>query len=149
MALLDFFKSRGTAPGDDRTPPHAGRTLAALDLDVAIDAHERWKSDLLRYLQGQSAEAPQPDGTCGDDGCELGRWLGGDGQKRFGRNALFSDLRTLHETFHRHAASVVALHQAGRRSDARALLHGDYAKASERIVRRLKDLKLLSESSGG
>lgn len=149
MALLDFFRSRGTAPGDDRTPPHAGTTLAALDLDAAIDAHERWKSDLLRYLQGQSAEAPQADGPCGDDGCELGRWLAGDGQKRFGRNALFSDLRTLHETFHKHAASVVALHRAGRRSDARALLHGDYAKASERIVRRLKDLKLLSESSGG
>lgn len=148
MALLDFFKSLGT-PGDDRTRPHAGRTLATLELDVAIDAHERWKSDLLRYLQGQSAEAPQADGTCGDDGCDLGKWIRAEGHARFGKNALFSDLRTLHDTFHRHAASVVALHQAGRRNDARMLLHGDYAKVSERIVRRLKDLKLLSESSGG
>jgi Chemoreceptor zinc-binding domain len=149
VALLDFFKSLGTTPGDDRTQPHAGRTLAALDLDTAIDAHEHWKTDLIRYLQGQSAEAPQADGTCGDDGCDLGRWIRGDGQKHFGKNALFSDLRTLHETFHKHAASVVALHRAGRRSEARMLLHGDYAKASERIVRRLKDLKLLNESSGG
>ena len=43
---------------------------------------------------------------------------------------------------------MVALQQSGKHADSKALLDGEYTKTSDRIVRRLKDLKLLAQSRG-
>ena len=47
--------------------------------------------------------------------------------------------------FHQQASSVVALHQSGKRDAAKWLLDGEYDKTSERIIRRLQDLKMLND----
>ena len=149
MGFLDFFKSFGSKAEQDKAKQDVNKALTSLDIDVAIGAHQNWKDRLVVYLDGKSTEDLRPEVICHDDRCDLGKWIHSDGQKQLGQYAMFSELRAVHKMFHQQASSVVALHQAGKRTDAKALLDGEYTKTSDRIVRRLKDLKLLNESSGG
>lgn len=149
MGFLDFFKSFGSKAERDKAQQDVGKALTSLDIDVAISAHQNWKDRLLTYLEGRSTEDLRPEVICHDDRCDLGKWIHSDGQKQLGQYAMFSELRAVHKMFHQQASSVVALHQTGKRGDAKALLDGEYSKTSERIIRRLKDLKLLNESTGG
>jgi hypothetical protein len=147
MGLLDFFKSFGSKAEQDKAREDVNKALTALDIDVAIGAHQNWKDRLLTYLEGRSTEDLRPEVICHDDRCDLGKWIHADGQKQLGQYSMFAELRAVHKMFHQQASSVVALHQAGKHESAKSLLEGDYSKTSERIIRRLKDLKLLNDST--
>lgn len=147
MGLLDFFKSFGSKAERDKAQQDLGNALTSLDIDVAIGAHQNWKDRLALYLDGNSTEDLRPEVICHDDRCDLGKWIYSDGQKQLSQYAMFSELRAVHKMFHQQASSVVALQQSGKHADSKALLDGEYTK-TDRIVRRLKDLKLLAQSRG-
>jgi hypothetical protein len=119
----------------------AKAVLAEIDLDIAISAHENWKLRLTNYLAGQSSEELRPEVICLDDKCQLGQWLYGNGKSRLGSYPSFSLLVARHQYFHVQASSVVALQQAGKSAEAKQLLNGNYAHASQQVILLLKSLK--------
>lgn len=144
MGIFDFIKSLGSRAEQDKARAEIDKALIALDIDVAIGAHQNWKTRLDAYLEGRSSEDLRPEHICADDRCDLGKWIHSSGAEQLGRFPVFSELRAVHRMFHHQASSVVALHQSGKADEARRLLDGDYSKTSNRIIRRLQDLKLLN-----
>ena len=65
------------SPPEDSVP-------AELDVDAAINAHERWKARLMDYLEGRLPVGLDPDVIRRDDYSALGRWLHGRGRRRVG-----------------------------------------------------------------
>lgn len=104
-----------------------------------INAHVMWKLRLQKLLDGTSEEKLDPAVIGLDNRCALGQWIYGDGQAY--RDAdTFEEVRLMHADFHRFAAEVVSLHQAGKTEEATELLSGNYAKLSERLKRRILGL---------
>lgn len=144
MGIFDFIKSLSSRAEQDKARAEFDKALVALDIDVAIGAHQNWKTRLDAYLGGRSSEDLRPERICADDCCDLGKWIYSSGAEQLGRYPIFGELRAVHKMFHHQASSVVALHQSGKSAEARALLDGEYSKTSGRIIRRLQDLKLLN-----
>ena len=101
-----------------------------------ISAHVLWKKRLLALLDGSSDEKLDPEAIGIDNKCALGQWIYGDGQT-FSRTASFETVRTMHAEFHRLAAEVVTLYQAGKITEAEQLLQREYSRHSERLKHRI------------
>ncbi|MFM2065242.1 MAG: hypothetical protein RLZZ584_151 [Pseudomonadota bacterium] len=119
----------------------AAAMLAEIDIDTAIEAHQNWKIRLSNYLDGVSTEDLRPELVCLDDRCELGRWLHGAGNARFGGYPIFSILIARHRMFHIQASTVIALAQAGDRQRAMEALQGGYRHASQQVIVLLRELR--------
>lgn len=112
-----------------------------MNFDEAIKTHSSWKLKLTSYLR-------QPDGSlrevdvASDSGCQLGKWLNGDGRKYAGLPE-YRTLREQHARFHRAAASVVKLaHSGGSTSEVTALgSSSEYGVASKSVVSAIMAMK--------
>ncbi|MDN4472953.1 methyl-accepting chemotaxis protein [Demequina zhanjiangensis] len=95
----------------------------------AIGAHGAWKKRLRSAVDaGRHQEDVALVGR--DDRCAFGRWLGeSGGQDSTGNHAVAKEQ---HAAFHRAAAEVLRMLDAGRRADAEASLEpgGSFAEAS-------------------
>lgn len=132
-------------------PPHDPADLVdavddGIDLRAAIDAHERWKSRLDDVLAGRSSADLRPEAICFDDRCELGRWIHGKGKARLGALPGFTALLSDHKQFHYAASNVVALSRAGKVDQALVIMTGPYARASDGVLRALRDLLHIRET---
>ena len=123
---------------DSRAPQ---TVLASLDIDAAINAHERWKARLMDYLEGRSAEKMDPDVIRQDHRSALGNWLHGVGAATMGNQAAFPLLMARHQYFHEQAAHMIELAQQGEWDKAVQVLNGGYRHGSSQIVLLLKELK--------
>ena len=145
MGFFDFLKSSSSFSSDEAQA--AQRALASasrsLDIDVAIAAHENWKIRLKAHLSGTSTEQFRPEVVCCDDQCDLGKWIYRDGEQYLSKYATFADLKATHRMFHYTASNIVSLQQSGNTNDARTLLEGDFVKLSEKIRKRLNDMRAL------
>ena len=105
-----------------------------LNLDDALRSHLQWKIRLRTSIIARRADMRASD-VRGDDACELGRWLYGEGRRSHAGSAPFEELRRTHAAFHRAAADVVALMEAGRFDDAAAAIdeQGPYAEATANV----------------
>lgn len=103
----------------------------------AIGAHGSWKIKLRTAVNtGESDQKPE-DVMC-DDKCVFGKWLNSDAidsQTRAG--APYRAIKRLHAEFHICAASVLHKAVAGDKNGANAILEGDFAARSEKLVRGL------------
>ncbi len=115
--------------------------LDDLNIDKAISSHQQWKERLMQALDGSSPEILDPEAVCRDDRCDLGRWLHGTGRDRLGHHVAFTALVTSHQSFHRQAAKVIELSQAGRTQEAERELNTSYRHASNRVVLLLKAIR--------
>ena len=70
------------SPPEDSVP-------AELDVDAAINAHERWKARLMDYLEGRLPVGLDPDVIRRDDYSALGRWLHGVGADLLGHHPAY------------------------------------------------------------
>ena len=111
-----------------------------------ISAHVLWKKRLLALLDGSSEEKLDPQAIGMDNKCALGQWIYGDGQT-YSRVAAYETVRTMHAEFHRLAAEVVSLYQAGKISEAEQLLQREYSRHSERLKHRILALSHEVEAS--
>jgi hypothetical protein len=103
------FNAFGSKAERIKAQQDVNQALAALDIDVAIRAHQNWKDRLTLYLEGKSSEDLRPELICHDNRCDLGKWIYSDGEKQLGQYTIFSELRAVHKMFHRQASSVIAL----------------------------------------
>ncbi|MFO1349928.1 MAG: CZB domain-containing protein [Gammaproteobacteria bacterium] len=120
---------------------------AGLNFRTAIEAHQKWKARLQAVIDENSSESLSVEVISRDDQCALGKWIHGVGGQRFGHGDLFQKLRKNHAFFHVCAGRVLQLAQAGKKSDAQAILmSGDYARVSQDVVMDLAHMyKQVSE----
>ena len=121
-------------PPEDSVP-------AELDVDAAINAHERWKARLMDYLEGRLPVGLDPDVIRRDDYSALGRWLHGVGADVLGHHPAYPLLMARHRYFHEQAAEMVQWAQQGEWDHVVAILNGRYRFASNQIVLLLKSIR--------
>ena len=122
------------SPPEDSVP-------AELDVDAAINAHERWKARLMDYLEGRLPVGLDPDVIRRDDYSALGRWLHGVGADVLGPHPAYPLLMARHRYFHEQAAEMVQWAQQGEWDHVVAVLNGRYRFASNQIVLLLKSIR--------
>ena len=122
------------SPPEDSVP-------AELDVDAAINAHERWKARLMDYLEGRLPVGLDPDVIRRDDYSALGRWLHGVGADLLGPHPAYTLLMARHRYFHEQAAEMVQWAQQGEWDHVVAILNGRYRFASNQIVLLLKSIR--------
>lgn len=122
------------SPPEDTVP-------AELDVDAAINAHERWKARLMDYLEGRLPVGLDPDVIRRDDYSALGRWLHGVGADVLGHHPAYPLLIARHRYFHEQAAEMVQWAQQGEWDHVVAVLNGRYRFASNQIVLLLKSIR--------
>ena len=122
------------SPPEDSVP-------AELDVDAAINAHERWKARLMDYLEGRLPVGLDPDVIRRDDYSALGRWLHGVGADVLGPHPAYPFLMARHRYFHEQAAEMVQWAQQGEWDHVVAILNGRYRFASNQIVLLLKSIR--------
>ena len=122
------------SPPEDSVP-------AELDVDAAINAHERWKARLMDYLEGRLPVGLDPDVIRRDDYSALGRWLHGVGADVLGPHPAYPLLMARHRYFHEQAAEMVQWAQQGEWDHVVAILNGRYRFASSQIVLLLKSIR--------
>ena len=122
------------SPPEDSVP-------AELDVDAAINAHERWKARLMDYLEGRLPVGLDPDVIRRDDYSALGRWLHGVGADVLGPHPAYPLLMARHRYFHEQAAEMVQWAQQGEWDHVVAILNGRYRFASNQIVLLLKPIR--------
>ena len=122
------------SPPEDSAP-------AELDVDAAINAHERWKARLMDYLEGRLPVGLDPDVIRRDDYSALGRWLHGVGTDVLGHHPAYPLLIARHRYFHEQAAEMVQWAQQGEWDHVVAILNGRYRFASNQIVLLLKSIR--------
>ena len=122
------------SPPEDSVP-------AELDVDAAINAHERWKARLMDYLEGRLPVGLDPDVIRRDDYSALGRWLHGVGADVLGHHPAYPLLMVRHRYFHEQAAEMVQWAQQGEWDHVVAILNGRYRFASNQIVLLLKSIR--------
>ena len=115
------------------------QAIVGLDFDGAIRAHMQWKQKLRSYLGG-AGEKLDVTTVERDDKCVLGCWLHGDG-KRLAADPVYVSLRSKHAEFHRCAAKVIRLSDAGERDAAQAMLTNQFSALSDRTVQEIRNLK--------
>ena len=151
---MDFFRrflgvsapNAGAQPGTVGGPialasPPEDSVPAELDVDAAINAHERWKARLMDYQEGRLPVGLDPDVIRRDDYSALGRWLHGVGADVLGHHPAYPLLMARHRYFHEQAAEIVELAQQGEWERVVAILNGGYRFASNQIVILLKSIR--------
>ena len=114
---------------------------AELDVDAAINAHERWKARLMDYLEGRLPVGLDPDVIRRDDYSALGRWLHGVGADLLGPHPAYPLLMARLRYFHEQAAEMVQWAQQGEWDHVVAILNGRYRFASNQIVLLLTSIR--------
>ncbi len=104
-----------------------------MDARTAIAAHREWR-DHFRAAMATREPLDVPQITA-DDCCNFGRWLFGEGQRQFGHLPCWQDCVDAHAEFHREAAKVAEVLNAGQLLQADKMLAAgtNYAKSSERL----------------
>lgn len=129
-------------PARDETD--APVAVDGLDFYEAIGVHQRWKNRLKAAVTGQSGEHLDADTVARADACALGVWLGQLPPHAAIPADLLDALRAEHAEFHRLAAQVIRLADAGQTEQALQALRTDapYSRASHRVTKLLSRLYL-------
>lgn len=132
MGLFDAFKR-----SEPQAPAAPANNAGGLDFMAAIEAHIRWKIRLENYIEGTSTEKLDIAVVGADNMCALGKWIYGEGAKYNG-NPLFEEIRQIHAEFHKGAARIITMADAGQKAEAMdAVQRGDHFKNSQRIKAKL------------
>jgi hypothetical protein len=100
-----------------------------------------WKMRLRTAITSGKCEVTAGD-ACRDDKCAFGKWIYGpslDSQVK--SDVPYQVIKRLHAEFHRVAGGVLAHVERGNVADAKALMDGEFAARSEKLVRALTKWK--------
>jgi hypothetical protein len=112
-----------------------------MDLNLAVAAHTDWKTKLRVYISKHD-NSLNPAVVGKDDGCELGKWLKGEGAK-FASLPDFPALKAEHAKFHQCAAAVVTTINAGDLKKAEQMIGNGsaYSTASTTVTGLIQKVK--------
>ncbi|MDX2298622.1 MAG: CZB domain-containing protein [Xanthomonadaceae bacterium] len=101
-----------------------------MDLDKAIAAHAEWKTRLRGAIQKK--EQLDAGAIAADNQCPLGQWLHGEAKRQYSSLGSYGTCVARHAEFHRRAGDVAKTINAGKLSEAEAMLAGGtpYSAAS-------------------
>ncbi len=103
----------------------------------AMGAHGAWKLKLRTAINVGRSEITPAKAAC-DDQCEFGKWLYGSTIDRETRSGMpYQVVRRLHAEFHGCAGKVLSLALSQRKTEAAALLEGEFTERSAKLVRAL------------
>jgi hypothetical protein len=112
-----------------------------MNFTEATNAHTDWKIRLRGAISEKSSL--DLDTIARDDCCELGRWLHGPSQARYGALPAHGECLVAHARFHLRAADVAATINARDYAKAEQMLGAgtQYALASRAIVLAIETLR--------
>ncbi len=114
-----------------------GAVVANLEdqLSSGLTAHGAWKRRLTDAIAISSSDATV-EKLGKDDQCPFGKWLHEDFPSEQRNSTDYVTVHDLHEQFHRHAASVLALALEGRAADARQAMSAgsEFADTSAKLT---------------
>jgi methyl-accepting chemotaxis protein len=112
-----------------------------MDFEQAIAAHSAWKTRLSKYLLHPD-NSLQPDDLNEHNGCELGKWICGEGQK-FAHISEFATVKAHHARFHKIAAEIVRRANAGEKVSQEVVIgaKGEFGSAAAAVVLSLMALR--------
>lgn len=112
-----------------------------MNLDDAIKAHTEWKIKLRTAIQAKQ----QLDATtiARDNACPLGQWLHGEAKTRHSTLSSYVTCVREHAAFHAQAGRVAAAINAGKYSEADAMLAAgtQYAAASTAVSAAVREFR--------
>ncbi|MEZ5403465.1 MAG: CZB domain-containing protein [Bryobacteraceae bacterium] len=108
--------------------------MDASQIDKWVAAHGMWKARLNTAIENGKLDVPAATVRL-DNYCDFGKWLYGasipDGQKQ---TEHYTKVKALHADFHKAAAAVAALAEAGKPVEARNRMGGEFAKVSSQLT---------------
>jgi hypothetical protein len=112
-----------------------------MNFDEAITAHAKWKMKLSSYL-AKPDHSLQASAVGADNGCDLGKWLHGEG-KKYSRFPEFAKLVSDHAHFHETAAEILRKADSGQQVTDEVALgsKSKFAAASSAVVMSLMAMK--------
>ncbi len=100
------------------------------EITKAIGAHGVWKMRLRTAINAGKADA-DPAEVAKDNLCTFGQWLNGSTIPAAARASVdYATVRRLRADFHKCASKVLTCVAAGKKSEAEALMAGEYDKIS-------------------
>lgn len=117
-----------------------------MNLDDAIAAHAEWKMKLRFAIQRK--EQLDVSIISLDNKCPFGQWLHGDAKTKYGKLAGYTTCVAKHSEFHRCAGNVAQTINAGKYTEAKAMMGNDtpFAAASSdvgvAIIRLRKEARI-------
>ena len=112
-----------------------------MNLDDAITKHAEWK---VRFRAAISKREKIDLGTVANDhGCELGRWLFGEGRAKYGSHGAHAECVAKHAEFHKAASQVARLINDGSYAQAETSLGAasPFGRASSAVGVAILQLK--------
>ncbi len=143
---MDWIKRLGGLFGAEEATPAEQETLSAddellgLNIRKVVKAHVQWHKHFVEVVHGGKALDAEADKAGSVHQCELGHWIHGAGQQRFGTHQEFKHLFVTHQDFHKAAGDLVQLLRAGKQAQAMKLLDGPVKEASDQILLDLNQL---------
>ena len=116
----------------------------SLDFGSARTKHRNWTTRLESVLLGRESLSAEDVGNT--HLCDLGKWLDGEGQSKYGHLATMSELTSEHTQFHRCCAEVLELNSKDDKSAAKAKLK-EVRTRSEQLVSLLTSIEKEADSS--
>jgi methyl-accepting chemotaxis protein len=110
-------------------------------IEEALHKHADWKLKLRTAIS--TKEKLDAATITKDNCCDVGRWLYGEGKKRWSSSPELQNAIDAHKAFHQQAGRIAALVNAGKYSEAEAALGANsaYARASNELGTALIRLK--------
>ena len=110
------------------------------EIDAAIAAHEAWKEDFRRAIDGGADDSFVKDSYVDDASCALGKWLKQNDQKLQSWQ-LLPILHSEHSSFHRVANQILGLIKGNQPDQASRLLNATFSSHSRMVVSLLRKLQ--------
>ncbi len=106
-------------------------------IGTAIEAHGAWSAHLREAVQTGKSRRSGDQAAC-HKSCAFGTWLESpETRARYAQTPAYQVIHRLHRQFHAVAGDITDLINAGDLAQASALIEGDMAQTSERLVRGL------------
>ena len=117
------------------------------ELDDAIGAHGRWKTNLKNAIATGKIET-SIETIRVDNQCSFGKWLyGATLTPKDKASNHYKTVKDLHAEFHKTAARVAELAVTGKKAEAEKMmgLGGEFAAISSKLTRAMMDWKEVSK----
>jgi methyl-accepting chemotaxis protein len=113
-----------------------------MNLQGAILAHAEWKVTFRGAIANK--EKLNASNICVDNACPLGQWLQGEGKVAHDKLDSYGKCVKKHAAFHNEAGKIAAAINAGKYTEAEAMMAGGtpYAIASTELGTAIVELRI-------